>query len=186
MIARLSLTLLACFALLAGCRPRDDYIYTVSAPPASYTLGAGDQIRVIVFDQDQVTGLYFVDASGKISVPLVGNVRAAHRTTQQVERAIAARLRAQDIIKEPRVSAEVVLYRPYFILGEVSAPGKYQFNAGLTVEKAVATAGGYTIYADKYRIRITRQEGGELVTIPALPFDVVRPGDSVFIEGRWF
>ena len=177
---------LATVLVFFGCSPHPRTALVTQNLLTQYRLGPGDQVRLVVFDQPQLSDVYNVDASGSISVPLVGSVKVGHRTTQQVERIIVDNLRSRDILKEPRLSMEVVAYRPFYILGEVENPGQYPFVAGMVVEKAVAAAGGYTIYASKKRMRITREERDGPVTFRASMLEPVFPGDSIYVGERVF
>ena len=87
-------------------------------------------------------------------------------------------------MRDPRVSAEVIEYRPYYILGEVGKPGQYPFTNGLTVLKAVATAQGFTYRANEKTIFITRDLTNSEITVPLTPSTPVRPGDTVRIAER--
>ena len=118
----------------------------VAAPPPPeppYSLDTGDKLRIVVFGQDGLTNSYFVDAAGNVTMPLIGAVTARGLTTQQLSRAVAAKLRG-GFIREPHVAIEVEIYRPFFILGEVTQPGQYPYVPNMTVETAVAIAGGFT------------------------------------------
>ena len=116
-----------------------------AAPPqqAPYTLDSGDRLRVVVFGQDGLTNSYVVDVSGDIAMPLIGSVAARGLTTDQLSSRIAGLLR-QGYVRDPHVAVEVEAYRPFFILGEVTQPGQYPYVANMTVETAVAIAGGFT------------------------------------------
>jgi polysaccharide export outer membrane protein len=162
----------------------------VAAPlPAepAYTLDTGDKLRLVVFGQDGLSNSYFVDAAGQVTVPLIGAVRARGLTTQQLARAIAQKLRA-GFIREPHVAIEVETYRPFFILGEVTQPGQYPYVPNMTVETAVAIAGGYTPRAYRWDVKIDRPaEGGTLRSRASVPLLTrVRPGDTIIIKERWF
>ena len=100
------------------------------AKPAAvpYTLDSGDRLRVVVFGQDGLTNSYVLDASGHIAMPLIGTVPARGLTTDQLSQRIADMLR-QGYVREPHVAVEVEAYRPFFILGEVTAPGQYPYVA---------------------------------------------------------
>jgi polysaccharide export outer membrane protein len=115
-----------------------------------YRLGPADKVRVTVFGEEALTGEFTVGASGALAFPLVGEIRAQGLTTAELQEAIATALR-QGYILEPRVSAEVLTYRPFYILGEVERPGEYPYTNGLTVLNAVATAEGFTYRADGSR-----------------------------------
>ena len=161
------------------------YAAMLSASEGPYTLGAGDKLRVVVFGQAGLTSTYIVDASGNVSIPLIGTVAARGRTTQTLSHAIAAKLK-QGYVRDPHVSVEIETYRPFFILGEVTTPGQYPYVAHMTAETAVAIAGGFAPRAYKDDVVLTRNAPGGPVTM-TVPFDTpLRPGDMVKIKERWF
>ena len=152
---------------------------------APYQLDAGDRLRVQVFGQEGLTNSYIVDASGNISMTLIGSVPVRGLTTSQVAAAISSRLRA-GYIRNPHVSVEVEVYRPFFILGEVNAPGQYPYVPNMTVEAAVAIAGGFAPRASKSDILLARNFNGEVMRT-RVPADFpMRPGDTVTVRERWF
>jgi polysaccharide biosynthesis/export protein len=150
-----------------------------------YTLDTGDRLRIVVFGQEGLTNSYVVDAQGKISMPLIGAIDARAHTTEELSHLIADRLR-RGFIREPHVSIEVEIYRPFFILGEVTAPGQYPYVPNMTIETAVAIAGGFTPRAYRWDIHLDRPAAGGVVrrTVPALTR--VRPGDTITVKERWF
>jgi polysaccharide biosynthesis/export protein len=150
-----------------------------------YALDSGDKLRVVVFGQEGLTASYSVDTSGRITMPLIGAVPARGLTPAGLQQAIAAKLR-NGFVREPHVAVEVEVYRPFFILGEVTLPGQYPYVPNMTVETAVAIAGGYTPRAFKRRIEISHQVGGLTETRVVSPNYPVRPGDTVHIAERWF
>jgi len=152
---------------------------------SGYALDSGDKLRVVVFGQEGLSASYSVDTSGNITMPLIGAVSARGHTPAQLQAAIAAKLR-QGYVREPHVAVEVETYRPFFILGEVTLPGQYPYVANMTVETAVAIAGGYTPRAFKRRIEISRQVGGLTEKRVVSPNYPVRPGDTVKVAERWF
>jgi len=151
----------------------------------SYPLDSGDKLRVVVFGQEGLTASYSVDTSGNITLPLIGAVRARGVSTAGLQQAIAAKLR-NGFVREPHVAVEVEAYRPFFILGEVTLPGQYPYVPNMTVETAVAIAGGYTPRAFKYKIEISRQVNGLTEKRVVSPNYPVRPGETVHIAERWF
>jgi polysaccharide export outer membrane protein len=157
----------------------------VPAPRGGYTLDAGDKLRVVVFGQDGLTNSYSVDAGGNITMPLIGTVPARGLTTTELSSAIGARLR-QGYIREPHVAVEIETYRPFFILGEVTYPGQYPFVANMTVETAVAIAGGFTPRAYHTDVVLSRTAGGETFRATVPVTTPVRPGDTITINERWF
>jgi polysaccharide export outer membrane protein len=166
--------------------PVDPYLAAQPAglPTEPYQLDSGDRLRVQVFGQDGLSNSYIVDAAGNVSLSLVGPVAARGFTTAQLARAITTRLQ-NGYVREPHVSVEVEAYRPFFILGEVNAPGQYPYVANMTAESAVAIAGGYAPRADKKKITITRNIAGQMLR-QQVPLNYpVRPGDTITISERW-
>jgi polysaccharide export outer membrane protein len=152
---------------------------------APYRLDSGDELRIIVFGQSDLTNTYTIDKAGTISMPLIGFVPARGRTTAQVEQDVAARLRG-GYLKKPDVAAEVARYRPIFVMGEVNAAGQYSYVAGTTIQTAVATAGGFTPRANQYAVKVTRSSNGEIETGPQHMTDPVMPGDTIYVLERIF
>ena len=150
-----------------------------------YTLDTGDKLRVVVFGQDGLSNSYVVDASGAITMPLIKAVPTRGLTTAALARAVGDRLR-QGFVREPHVAIEVEAYRPFFILGEVTAPGQYAYVPQMTVEKAVAVAGGFTPRAYRWDIEIERPVAGGVVRQAVPPIERVRPGDTIVVRERWF
>ena len=150
-----------------------------------YTLDTGDKLRVVVFGQDGLSNSYVVDASGAITMPLIKAVPARGLTTAALTRAVGDRLR-QGFVREPHVAIEVEAYRPFFILGEVTAPGQYAYVPQMTVEKAVAVAGGFTPRAYRWDIEIERPVAGGVARQAVPPVERVRPGDTIVVRERWF
>jgi polysaccharide export outer membrane protein len=161
------------------------YAYAAPAADRPYTLGAGDKLRVVVFGQDGISNTYIVDAGGNVSLPLIGSVAARGLTTQQLSARIAERLR-QGYVREPHVTVEVETYRPFFILGEVTTPGQYPYVADMTVEKAIAIAGGFSPRAYKATVELTRSAPGEQMKGDVPLNYPLRPGDTVMVKERWF
>ena len=159
------------------------------APAASdnqpYTLDSGDRLRVVVFGQDGLSNSYVVDASGHIAMPLIGTVSARGATTDELSNRISDRLR-QGFIKEPHVAVEIEAYRPFFILGEVTQPGQYPFVADMTVETAVAIAGGFGPRAFRRTVTVTRVIRGQQVRMSVPVGYPIRPGDTINVQERWF
>jgi len=150
-----------------------------------YRIGPGDKLRIIVFGEESLTGEFFISGGGKISFPLIGEVNAAGLTIPQLQKEIESKL-ADGYLKEPRVSAEVLNYRPFYILGEVMKPGEYPYNNGLTVLNAVATAEGFTYRADTRKVYIKRATSLGEHEYPLTTATPVEPGDTIRIGERFF
>ena len=150
-----------------------------------YTLDSGDRLRIVVFGQDGLTNSYVLDASGDLDMPLIGMVAARGLTTDQLSARIAGLLR-QGFIREPHVAVEIEAYRPFFILGEVAQPGQYPYVANMTVETAVAIAGGFGPRGDRKSVIISRNYGGQAFRFRTPVTAPVRPGDMIQVQERWF
>jgi len=156
-----------------------------SVSEGPYTLDSGDRLRVIVFGQDGLTNSYVVDAGGHIAMPLIGSVLARGATSDQLGTRIADKLR-DGFIREPHVAVEIEAYRPFFILGEVTAPGQYPYVTNMTVETAVAIAGGFGPRGFRDRVTISRNIEGRPYRFAAPITYSVRPGDTIVVQERWF
>jgi protein involved in polysaccharide export with SLBB domain len=151
-----------------------------------YKLGNGDKVRITVFGQQDLTGEYFVDGTGMLSFPLIGQVRAGGLTANELERAIANKLKP-NYLKNPDVSATVLTYRPFYIVGEVKTPGSYPYVSGMTVINAIALAGGFTYRAKESSFYLTRQEkDGSKKRVDANQETSVQPGDVITVRERYF
>lgn len=150
-----------------------------------YRLGVADKVRVTVFGEAALTGEFLVGGNGKVSLPLIGETRAGGLTISEFQVEVAEALR-NGFITEPRVSAEVLNYRPFYILGEVNTPGEYPYTNSLTVLNAVATAGGFTYRADNRRVFIKRADADGEQEVPLTTSTRVAPGDTIRIRERLF
>jgi protein involved in polysaccharide export with SLBB domain len=173
----------------AAAQPRSAPLKTTAYAPAAehraYTLDSGDRLRIVVFGQDGLSNSYVVDASGYIDMPLIGPVAARGATSDELSGRISEKLR-QGYVKEPHVAVEIEAYRPFFILGEVTQPGQYPYVADMTVETAVAIAGGFGPRASRQTVTVTRTVRGEQVRMTVPPSFPLRPGDTVNVQERWF
>jgi len=150
-----------------------------------YRLDSGDRLRVTVFEQAGLTNTYTVDQAGYISFPLIGQVPARGRTLPEVEKAIAQKLQ-RGYLRDPDVTIEVDRYRSIFVMGEVGQPGQYSYVAGMTVQNAIAIAGGYTPRANQRDVDITRKINGEIMTGRVTISDPILAGDTIYVRERLF
>ncbi len=150
-----------------------------------YLLDSGDRLRIFIYGQPNLSRTYIVDHAGQIPIPLIGNVYARGLTTSGLSRVIADRL-GEDYVRDPQVTVDILQNRPFFILGEVRNAGQYPYVSGMTVETAIAIAGGYTERASKRSYRITRRIDGYVEQIDAPSDYVVKAGDTVFVYERFF
>jgi polysaccharide export outer membrane protein len=186
--ARRALILLVMLAL-AGCMPGQNLAMLPSPQDESYQLGPGDQIRVITYDETQLSNTFTVGDDGKIAFPLIGNVMASGHTPNQVASEIDASLQNSKLVNQPSVSVEVVQYRPVSVLGEVNHPGQYPYQPGMTTLDAVALAGGFTYravtgYASDWRT--AGQGTADAVKGKVSPGSRLEPGDVLTVYERYF
>ncbi|MBU4530260.1 MAG: polysaccharide export protein [Hoeflea sp.] len=172
--------------MLAGCsgyHPAPKAFHEAVMQP--YRVDAGDRLRITVFEQTGLTGTYAIDQAGYIAFPLIGAVAARGRTLQELEGSIAASLR-QGYLRDPDVSIEIDRYRSFFIMGEVGQAGQYSYVAGMTVQKAIAIAGGYSPRAHQRDVDITRTINGEILTGRVRITDPILAGDTIYVRERLF
>lgn len=150
-----------------------------------YRLGVGDKIRVIVYGEPDLSGEFVVDSTGVVDLPLVGKVSAKGATVRQFQEGATAAYR-KGYLNDPKISAEVLNYRPFFITGEVKKGGQYAFRSGLTAQDAVAIAGGYTYRANVDKIYIRREGQDKEVAISMKSRVPIIPGDNIRIPERFF
>jgi polysaccharide biosynthesis/export protein len=159
--------------------------YATAPRDTAYHLDAGDKLRVVVYGQEGLTNTYAIDASGSITMPLIGSVHARGRTTAGLAADITAKLR-NGYIREPSVAVEIESYRPFFILGEVQAPGQYPYVPNMTVESAIAIAGGFSPRAKRDIVTLTHTDASGVARYEAPLGTSLKPGDTIQVGERWF
>lgn len=159
-----------------GARPNDEY-----------TLSAGDKVHVIVFGEETLTGDYVITSAGNLSFPLVGNLPATGKTVEQLQTALGRAL-GDGYLNNPRVNIQVVSFRPFYILGEVNHPGEFPVSTGLTLQQAVASAGGYTYRANTRRAFLKRagETSERLLDLRHDDQPIIHAGDTIRIGERHF
>ena len=173
--------------LLAGCAPGRDLAPLPEVTPSAYRLGVGDQVRIITFGEDQLTGTFRVNDSGLIDLPLLGAVKASGLTSSRLGSEIATELKQRKLFRDPSVSVEINEYRPIFVLGEVKTPGEYPYRPGMTVLTAVTVAGGFTYRAiEDYASVVRTSESDKAVEGLVNRQSFLMPGDVLTIYERRF
>jgi polysaccharide export outer membrane protein len=152
---------------------------------SAYRLDAGDRLRIVIYGQEGLTNTYAIDAGGSITMPLIGAVRARGLTPAGLAAEISGKLR-NGYIREPSVAVEIEAYRPFFILGEVAAPGQYPYVPNMSVESAVAIAGGFSPRARRDRVTLTHTDAGGSARVVVPLGTPISPGDTVLVGERWF
>lgn len=156
-----------------------------------YEMGAGDLISINVYDEDDLSiEEVRIGPSGTISYPLLGDIQVSGLSPKELEDKLVSGLRGPYLIK-PSVTVSVIEYRPFYVTGEVKKPGSYAFHPGLTVDKAVSVAGGFTDRASKGRIYVLHDDNaqpleGEEIRVSVQLSDVVQPGDVITVEQSFF
>ena len=149
-----------------------------------YILGAGDKIAIKVFGQEDLSIESFLGNSGSVNYPFLGEVKVAGLSIKQVELAITQGLKG-DYLVNPNVYVQVIEYRPFYIHGEVNKPGGYPYQPGMTINQAVALAGGLTDRADKDKISLYKEADKKLKQQASLEHNV-NAGDTITIDQRFF
>lgn len=182
-----SAALLALGLSLGGCASGSYPVASVteanSQVRSGYGISAGDQVKVTVFDEPSLTGEFEVDGAGDLSMPLIDKIPVAGRTPQEISNMITAKLTQGGYVLSPKVSVEVLQYRPVYVLGEVSQPGEYPYTPDLTVFQAVAKAGGFTPRANKTAVVLERSgwDQPHEIRLTDQPL-MIAPGDTIIVK----
>jgi polysaccharide export outer membrane protein len=151
----------------------------------NYRLGTGDKVKITVYGEEDLSGEFSVDGSGQVQLPLVGQVRAAGLSLREFAAEVREALGSK-YLRDPKVSAQIVNYRPFYIIGEVNKPGEFPYENGLSVLGAVALAGGFTYRADESAVYIRRNGSSQEQEFPTSASTRVYPGDIIRIGERLF
>jgi protein involved in polysaccharide export with SLBB domain len=179
------ITLLLIVFLVGNCNGQNVDVAATLATPVELRLAPGDKLRVTVFGEDRLSGEYQIDNGGSLSLPLTGTIRGAGLTKSELEQAITAQLKSQ-YLRNPKITVDVISYRPFYVLGEVQKPGEYQFRSGLNVLSAIAIAGGTTYRGNSSKVLIQRSGSNEEKEYPQSPTVLVMPGDVLRVPERFF
>jgi polysaccharide export outer membrane protein len=173
--------------LVTGCAGTNALPGTAAYQPTVYRLAAGDRISITVFGEESLSREYAITPQGDLAFPLLGDIPVVDMTVGELQAALRARL-GEGYVNDPRVTVEVLNYRPFYILGEVSKSGEFPFSDGLTVTQAVALAGGFTYRAERQRVFILRygQTTEEVYDIKDGRPVYVAPGDTIRVGERYF
>lgn len=186
LLSRQTIIVLFC-AMLAACAGNLPPPGTSAYLPVEYRMASGDRLKITVFGEEALSKEYVVSSAGDLSFPLLGDVAVEGKTVKELQDILVAKL-SDGFMNDPRVNTEVMNYRPFYILGEVTRAGEYPFSNGITAQQAVALAGGYTYRADQRKIFIRRagrnnEESYELASDRQV---YIAPGDTVRVGERYF
>ena len=156
-----------------------------------YQLGPNDVVRIQVFGEEDLTVESKVGGDGIVNFPLLGAVPIAGKTIKELQEYLAGRL-AEGYVRSPKVTVLLVRYRNFYLHGEVRTPGGYPYEPGLTVQKAISLAGGFTEKAEIRKIAVTRVVGDRADTMvlgmesPIWPDDILTVGlmQKIFVSGE--
>lgn len=177
--------------LLAGCDgPRGSIVgadaMASSSLSTDYRLSPGDKVKVTVFNEADLTGEFQVNESGHVAFPLTGEIGASGKTVPEFKADLTRTLRGR-FVKNPKITVEVANYRPFNIVGEVRNSGQFPYRPGLSMQDAVAMAGGYTYRANTRLLYVRRADaGGESSINPDERPVPVMPGDNIRVPERYF
>jgi protein involved in polysaccharide export with SLBB domain len=150
---------------------------------AEYVLGAGDLVKIVVYDEPELSMDARVDSLGVLSYPFIGALTLKGKTIGQVKHQIVTGLKG-DYLINPEVTVTVLEYRQFFVNGRVKKPGAFAFQPGITVQKSISLAGGFDTRANKDDIYLTRGEDEK--TIQITPEALIQPGDVITVERGFF
>lgn len=186
-VARLALVPIMAATLLNACAgSRPELKPDVPGQIATYTLAPGDRMRISVYNEPALSGEYSVTGDGNVSYPLIGNVNVSGKSIEQTQEMLRTQL-GGGYVKDPRVTIEVINYRPYYMLGEVGKAGQFPFSVGLTVTQAIAIAGGFSYRANQKVIYVKRADDPNERQIDIRKNTAyVQPGDTIRVGERYF
>jgi polysaccharide export outer membrane protein len=150
-----------------------------------YQVGAGDRLKVTVYNADRLTGEYQVSGDGRIALPILGRVFISGLTLKEISALLTASL-ANGYLVDPKVTVDMASYRSVYILGEVQKPGQYDFQEGMTIYQLVAQAGGFTYRANRKTVKVRHEGDSDEVKYAIVSASSIKPGDTVVILQRFF
>lgn len=187
MLVRKIISIVAAAFLLWGgaVLAQGDEVSDIPPEATRYQLGSGDQVKVVVYGEEDLSGEFELDGTGIVAMPLIGPVNIGGKDLTDAEALISEKL-ADGFLINPRVSIEILNYRPFYILGEVNEPGSYPYVSGMTVLNAIALASGFTYRASESKIEVTRKIDGVEQKFKIAITAAVLPGDILRIPERFF
>lgn len=182
--------------MLGACSSQGGGGPFMSGPPAAnlgakpdlsrlHHLGIGDKVKISIFGENELSGQYEIGATGILSLPLIGEIPAKGMKITELRDAIARKLRS-GYLKDPKVSIEILTYRPFYVHGEVRGSGEFAFKNGVTVRDAIAIAGGYTYRANLGHVLLLREGSTQEERVDLPSNYAVMPGDNLRIPERFF
>jgi len=152
---------------------------------SSYSLGSGDRIYVQVYGESELSLEVLLNDAGSFSYPFLGELNAKGLTVTQLEEVIIDGLKGPYLV-DPKVSVTILQYRRFYVRGEVKKPGGFPYEPGMTLQKAVSLAQGFTDRASRTKFYIVSDNDELAKPTPATLNTVIKPGDIVMIEDSFF
>ena len=147
-------------------------------------VGPGDTVEIQVYGEPDLTLEVILTDTGIIDYPYLGQIQLAGKTPAEIKNVIESNLRG-DYLIDPKVMVRVTKFRQIYVNGEVRRPGGYPYQPGLTIERAIALAGGFTVRAAKDSVDITSSGDGTKRNDVSLN-QKVKPGDIIVVEPTFF
>lgn len=158
-----------------------------AADPA-YRVGPGDVLRISTYMEPDLNNTFLVLPNGRLAFPLTGEVDVAGKTTEEIRTMLEQRLIAGGMVRNAKLAVNIAEFRPIYIMGEVAKPGRYPFEANMTLQRAVAVAGGYTVRANSRQLMI-RRDGDNVnrrIPLESKAQFALNPGDTLTVPKRYF
>jgi polysaccharide export outer membrane protein len=170
--------------LALGCGPKLSPNVEAQAAAAQvvedkYQLGPEDEIEISVWKEPDLTKQIAIRPDGKISYPLIGEIKAAGKTVRQLREEISNRL--EKYVTDAQVTVLLLKAQHYkiYVVGKVNKPGEFVVGRPANVMQALAMAGGLTPFASPSQIVIIRRVGDTEQTVP---FDYKAVSRGMFLE----
>lgn len=181
----IGLSLSACAAAPKNLVDSGERYSTASSGIEDYRLGAGDKVKMTVYNEPTLSGEFAVTSDGTLSLPLIGDLAVVGKQASEVAAQVQTLL-SNGYLRDPKVSLEITTYRPFFILGEVKTPGQYPYASGMTALNAIAVAQGFTPRAERSVVYVRRAGSTTEEAYRLTPDLRVWPGDTIRLGERYF
>ena len=189
-----ALLLIAC-PLSPNVRRSSAFALEGSSEESSFQLQPGSRLEIHVYREEDLSRVYEIDPSGRLSFPLVGEIQARGLNLEEFRHQLVERLKKYLVNPQVSISRSEGTIKSISILGHVTRPGTYDYIPGFTLMRLISTAEGFAEAANKRKIRIVRMAGGEKKVIMVNGVDVIEgkqddppiePGDIIFVSESVF
>ncbi len=161
----------------------------------SYQLQSGNRLQILVYREEDLSGTYEIDPSGKLTFPLIGEIQASGLQIEKLREELTSRLKKYLIDPQVSISRAEDTTKSISVLGHVTKPGVYDYAPGSTLMRLVSTAGGFAESANKRKVKIVRLVNGEKTVIEVNTSDIMngsiddpklQSGDMIFVPESIF